>query len=87
MIKGGYHMIDFGGVNLSTTTENGVTISGIYESIENSYFKSLLFTGIVIEGIEMNDTYATVTSAENSYTVSLYGHTVTITNADNVKIA
>lgn len=87
MVKGGYHMVDFENNNLTTTNENGITISGIYESIESSYFKSLLFTGIVIEGVEMNDSFSTVTSVDNSYTVTLYGHTVTITNTDNVKIA
>lgn len=87
MIKGGYHMVDFGNNNLTTTNENGITISGIYESIESSYFKSLLFTGIVIEGVEMNDSFSTVTSGDNSYTVNIYGKTITITNTDNVKIA
>lgn len=87
MVKGGYHMVDFGNNNLTTTNENGIIISGIYESIESSYFKSLLFTGIVIEGAEMNDSYAIVTSGDNSYTVTLYGHTITITSTDNVKIA
>lgn len=87
MVKGGYHIVDFKGVNLSTTNVDGVTISGIYDSIENSYSKPLLFTGITIEGVEKNDAYETVTSGENSYTVTLYTHTITISNDNIVKIA
>lgn len=87
MVRGGYHVVDFNNVNLSTTNEQGVTISGIYESIENNYRKPLLFTGIVIDNVEKNDTYSEITSTENSYTITIYNHTITITNENNVKIA
>lgn len=87
MIKGGYHIVDFKGINLSTTNTDGVTINGIYDSIENSYNKPLLFTGLTIENVEKNDVYESVTIGENTYTVTLYTHTVTITNDDIVKIA
>lgn len=84
---GGYHIVDFKGINLETTNKTGVAITGIYNSIKNSYFKSLLFTGIVINGVEKNSTYATPTITDSNYTISVYGKTITITNTDNVKIA
>lgn len=87
MIKGGYKVVDLKDTNLSSTTEGGVTINGVYSSIEAAYRKPLLFSGIVIEGVEKNDCLPDVTAGENSYSVSMYGKTVTVTNTDNVTIA
>lgn len=86
-MTGGYHIVNFKGVNLETSNETGVTITGVYNSIENSYFKSLLFTGVVIDGVEKNSVYATPIITDGNYTISVYGKTITITNTDNVKIA
>lgn len=87
MSKGGYKVINLKNVNLSATTEGGVTISGIYSSIEGSYRKPLLFSGLVIEGAEKNDTFSEAIAGDNVFTVSVYGKTITISNTDNVTIA
>lgn len=86
-MSGGYKIIDFHNVNLVTGTENPVSVSGIYSAIENNYRKALMFSGIVIDGVEKANCYASATSGDNSYTVSLYDKTVTISNTDTVSIA
>lgn len=86
MISGGYKLVDFKGNNLTTTNTDGITIDGIYDSIENSYGKMLVASGIVLEGVEKNNVGITAISGDNSYTISMYGSTVTITSTDNVKI-
>lgn len=83
--KGGYKIIDFKNNNISTSNADGVVISGIYDDIENTYRKSLLFSGIVLEGVEKADVFGSVTSGDNTFTVSLYGTTITIDNTDTVK--
>lgn len=84
---GGYKIIDFGDVNLLTTNADGVTISGVYSAIEHNYRKPLLLHGLVIDGVEKADVYAPATSGDNEYTFSAYGHTITVTSLDIVKIA
>lgn len=85
MIKGGYKIINLR--DTAIDTENGTTIAGTYEGIENNYRKPLLLSGIVIEGVEKPDVFIEVTSAENSFTFTAYGKTYTVTNDDLVKIA
>lgn len=55
-IKGGYKLIDLKESKL-TVGGDGVTVKGIYNSIENSYNKPLILTGINIGGIERNDVF------------------------------
>lgn len=81
MIKGGYKIIDLQDVSIST---EAVTIDGIYEAIENSYSKPLLLSGIVLDNVEKNDTYVTVTVSDTNYVITVYGYTITITNTDSV---
>lgn len=83
-MKGGYHMINLYDAALSDVA---ITIKGIYNSIESSYRKPLLLTGLVIDGVEKPDAYVTVTVADGSFTISVYGKTITITSADAVTIA
>lgn len=85
MLKGGYKIIDFKDNNL--TTETPVVITGIYSELENNYRKPLLISGITIDGVEKPDCFVSCTHAENSYTFALYGHNVTVSNADSVSIA
>lgn len=85
MIKGGYKIIDFQDVNL--TSDAGVTVVGTYEAIEGSHRKPLLISGITIDGVEKNDCFVSCTSAENSYSFTLYGRTVTVSNADQITIS
>lgn len=85
MKRGGYHIVDFKDVNI--TTENGATIVGIYEEIEGSYRKVILVSGVTIDGVEQRDTFVDVSHAENNYSFTAYGKTFTVTNEEKVTIA
>lgn len=82
-LKGGYKLISLRGVDLTTETET--TIKGIYESIEASYHKPLLITGIVIDGVEKNDVWVNeLKVVDGDYVLSIYGYEVTITAEDEL---
>lgn len=85
MKRGGYHVVDFGDVNI--LTDGGATIAGIYESIEGSYRKAILVSGVVIDGVEQRDTFVDPVPAENNFSFTAYGKTFTITNEEKVTIA
>lgn len=86
MIKGGYKIIDFKDTPLTTGGE-ATTIAGIYGSIEGSYRKPLLLSGLTIDGIERNDVYAPATVSGSNFVFTAYGKTITITGADAVTVA
>lgn len=83
---GGYKIVDLKDTNLETTNTDGVTIAGIYASVENNHRKALLLNGIVIDGVEKANAFITATAGDNEYTISVYGHTITISSLDVVKI-
>lgn len=83
-MKGGYQTIDFGDINI--TSENSVTIPGIYESIEGTR-KSLLIEGVTLEGVEKRSVFVECESGDGNCTFSAYGKTFTVTPDDKVTIA
>lgn len=85
MTKGGYHIVDFKDVNI--TSDGGATVVGIYESIERSYRKAILASGITIDGVEYRDTFVDAVAGANNYTFTAHGKTFTIANDDKVTIA
>ena len=86
-IKGGYKLIDLKD-NKFTVGGNGVTVKGIYNSIESSYNKPLILTGINIGGIERNDIFINFSVNSGNYVADISPtEKITITNADLVKIA
>lgn len=84
MKKGGYQIIDFGDVNITTT---GVTVPGIHQAIKSSYRKAILISGVTLNGVEQRDCFVDCISASGNYTFSAYGKTFTISAADKVTIA
>lgn len=85
-IKGGYKLIDLKG-NKLTVGGGGVTVKGIYNSIENSYNKPLILTGINIGGIDRNDIFINFSDDSGSYVGNISAtEKITITNADLVTI-
>lgn len=86
MPKGGYKIINFADVALTTGGE-AVTIEGVYEAIEASYRKPLLLSRLTIDGAEKNDVFAAPTTSGSNYVFTVYGKTITITNADAVTVA
>ena len=86
-IKGGYKLIDLKD-NKFTVGGNGITVKGIYNSIESSYNKPLILTGINIGGIERNDIFINFSYNSGSYVANISAtEKITITNADLVTIA
>lgn len=85
-IKGGYKLIDLKDSKF-TVGGDGITIKGIYNSIENSYNKPLILTGINIGGIEKNDVFVDFAVDSGSYVANISAtEKITITNADLVTI-
>lgn len=85
-IKGGYKLIDLKESKL-TVGGGGVTVKGVYSSIENSYNKPLILTGINIGGIERNDIFIDFSDDSGSYVGNISAkEKITITNADLVTI-
>lgn len=78
--KGGYKIIDLKGLDFSSN----IVIDGIHEDIEDNYGKPLLFSGIVIDGVEKDDVFANVVVNGDGYDVTLYGQTLHISNVDVV---
>ncbi len=57
MIKGGYKIVNFNGAALSGTS---VTIPGIYDQIVDDFGKSIMVSGVLLNGNVMDDAYAGV---------------------------
>lgn len=85
MIKGGYKIINFKDTPFETDGAT-MTLEGIYDSIEASYRKPLLLSGLNIDGVEHNDVYATPTISGSNYVFTAYGKTITITDTDAVSV-
>lgn len=85
-IKGGYKLIDLKESKL-TVGGGGVTVKGIYNSIENSYNKPLILTGINIGGVERNDIFIDFSVNSGNYVANISAtEKITITNTDLVTI-
>lgn len=86
-IKGGYKLIDLKESKL-TVGGDGVTVKGIYKSIENSYNKPLILTGINIKGTDRNDIFINFSDDSDNYVGNISAtEKITITKADLVTIA
>ena len=86
-IKGGYKLIDLKDSKF-TVNGGGITVKGIYNSIENSYNKPLILTGINIDGVEKNDIFVVFSDVSGSYVANISAtEKITITNKDLVTIA
>lgn len=85
MATGGYHIIDLQGIVLTKGTP--ATVTGIYESIEGSYQKALLLSGLNVGDIEYPDAFVAPILSETTYTITVYGLTISITAADAVTVA
>lgn len=84
MLKGGYKIIDFKDINI--TTGEAVTVVGIYESIEKSHRKAIMLSGITIDNVEKPDCFVDCEVTDGNYTFTAYGKTWTITNENAVTV-
>lgn len=85
MKKGGYQIIDLKNTPL-TSGSGAMVIDGIYSSIESTN-KAILVSGIVIDGVEHNDTFVELTEDGSNYVGTMYGKTITIQDNDVVSVA
>lgn len=89
-MKGGYQLVDFKGVNL--TSGSPTTIEGIYKQIKYCNGKILVATNVVVDNVKYNNTTFTanqVTGTEQINSVMLIGSgtgTLAITSEDSVTI-
>lgn len=82
-MNGGYKMIDFRDINLTSVA---VKIDGIYESIESNHRKALMLGGLNFENIEKANVYCQPVLTGTTYTFTCYGKTITITDSDMCSI-
>lgn len=80
--KGGYQILDLKNTKLTAGTAS--TIKGTWETLEGNFHKPVLVSGLVIGTTEYNDTFTEFTISNTTYTATLYGYTLTVTNADAV---
>lgn len=86
-IKGGYKLIDLKDSKFNVGGD-GVTVKGIYNSIENSYNKPLILTGINIGGVKRNDVFIDFSYNSGSYVANISAtEKITITSADLITIS
>ena len=80
--KGGYQILDLKNTKLTAGTAS--TIKGTWGTLAGNYHKPVLVSGLVIGTTEYNDAFAEFTLSNTTYTATLYGYTLTVTNADAV---
>lgn len=83
MINGGYKVVDFENINISST--DGATVPGIYSSIEETD-KVIMISGVVIDNVDQKSAYVIPVVNGDSFTFSSYGKAFTVTNEDKVTI-
>lgn len=84
MKKGGYQIIDLKDTPL-TTDSGAMVIDGLYSLIESTN-KTILVSGIVIDGVEYNDTFVEFTEDGSNYVGTMYGKTITIQDNNVINI-
>lgn len=86
MFKGGYKII---ALKKTPFVAGGaeMTIAGIYDAIEASYEKPIMLAGLKVGGVEYGAAYVAPTHAENAYTFTVYGYTITVKDTDAVSVA
>ena len=86
MFKGGYKIID---LKKTPFVAGGAekTIDGIYDAIEASYEKPIMLAGLNVGGVEYGAAYVVPTHAENAYTFTVHGYTITVKDTDAVSVA
>lgn len=81
MKKGGYKIIDLKGLDLKF---NGGDFddSSIYTSLITSHLKVLLITGLLLDGVKLNDVFTTPTYSDGEVSFIVYNKLITITSTD-----
>lgn len=80
-MRGGYQMVSLKNLNIKSTP---ILINDVYDTIENTMYKPIMLTDIVIDGVNKNSLYVEISTNETNYVIDLYGGTLTITNKNMV---
>lgn len=81
---GGYQIIDLKGKNL--TVDVGMVYEGIYDLIEGTN-KAILISGLVVGGVEYDDTIVECSVVGNNFECILHGYKLTIRDNDVVTVS
>ena len=84
MTHGGYQIIDLKNTTLKVGT--GTKIDGVYNKIKSTR-KAIFISGLNVGGTEYHDTFVELTVSGTNFTGTIYGKTITISNADLVTIS
>ncbi len=86
MLKGGYRIVDFKSVAL-TTGGAAVTIEGVFDSVKNTYKKPTLLSGVIIDDKEYPDEYSVFELDDSVYKCAIHGTTtITVAEGDLVTV-
>ena len=83
-MRGGYRIIDFHGVNLSSGT--AVVIKGAYESTGNSHNKATMVSGLVVAGVAYPDFYVAFDNHSAKTNINAKAITISVAENDNVTV-
>lgn len=86
MIKGGYKIVNFKGIPL--TSGSASTIKDTYAEMSNSYNKATIISGLVVGNVSYPDFFAPFVANEGVYEtdVVISGHNLTIRVAANDRV-
>lgn len=89
-IKGGYTIIDFKNVALTTDDTTGKAIAGVYGRIEGNHNKPILISGLVLDNVEYDDFFVNFAVSSTDFVAAVYLgttlKTITIDDDDVVVI-
>lgn len=83
MVKGGYQIIDFNGVELRKNIS--MQFSNIYEKIEGTS-KAILLSGLNVDGIDYRDVFCTPIVIGSSYVIKVFNFRIYISDDDIVRV-
>lgn len=83
MVKGGYQIINFSGVEF--TKDTPMQLSNIYDKIEGTD-KAILLSGLNVNGIDYRDVMCTPIVIGNSYVIKVFGFRIYISDIDIVRV-
>ena len=83
-IRGGYHVLDFGGYNFTLGT--GHKIPGIWEQVLASEGKACILSGLVAGSAYMPDVWVNLTNKVTTFDTDVAGLHISIATNDTVTV-
>lgn len=87
-LKGGYKIVDLDDKPITTGSQNGVFVAGIYNAIKYSARNAILLAGLTIDNAEKSDVWAYFRPSGTDYVANVpYVGIVTVKNDNTVFVA